>query len=199
MTARLPRPSRKLDAHRFYHEYVPQLWSALVGGLSDTPWRVQVGAQLGEDAFSMVAEGTELVVSDGLPDRPHITFVSDSDSFRIAMFDLLPQILRHTEKQLGSGDSAPHVKNYGDAIRPDRLYSVPGRIRIDYEDDAGDRAKVDIVVADGSGPSVQVSATDADLWAFLGGGAALSQLVRTRVRIDGDVAYLLSVVSIIEP
>ncbi|MEO1174430.1 MAG: hypothetical protein AAFX94_20605, partial [Myxococcota bacterium] len=95
--------------------------------------------------------------------------------------------------------SALHVKNYGDAIRPDRLYSVPGRIRIDYEDDAGDRAKVDIVVADGSGPSVQVSATDADLWAFLGGGAALSQLVRTRVRIDGDVAYLLSVVSIIEP
>lgn len=199
MTARLPRPSRKLDAAGFYTEYVPQLWHALVGDLTDAHWLIRVGSKLESCAFGMIADGSTLKVIEDLPEHPHVTFVSDTDSFRIAMFDLLPQVLRHTEKQLGERSSADHVERYGATVNLDRLFALPGKIRVLYEDDAGDEANVVIVLGDGNGPEARVSATDSDLWALLEGGGGLAQLLRARVRIDGDIAYLLSVVAVIEP
>lgn len=203
MAMTLPRPSRKLDPRRFYLEYVPALWEALTHEVERAPWRIIIAAELDADGetlqFSLEAEGTELHVAEGKAERPHLTFHSNLESFRIAMFDILPRVLKAVERNLGARSAAGSIEQYGASVGPDRLYDLPGRIDVDYTDDAGDQAHVSIRIADGRGPRAAVRASDADLWTLIESGGRLTQLLRARAELEGDVGYLLSVAGLVEP
>ncbi|MEO0815310.1 MAG: hypothetical protein AAFY60_20790, partial [Myxococcota bacterium] len=167
------------------------------GDIEHANWSVSVGAKLSDSlSFAMIAEGKTLNVSDGLPENPHVTFHSDIESFKIAMFDLLPRVLKSVEKKRSSAQA---IQSYGKAIGPDALFEAPGSIEVFYSDDAGDEAQVRIDIAHGRGPRAELRASDADLWAFLEGGGGLGPLLKARAQLSGDVGYLLRVVALLEP
>ncbi len=203
MPKKLPLPTRKLDPRAFYLEYVPSLWDALIEGVERAPWRLSIGARLDAGAetlnFAMHAHGTELRVEEGRAEQPHLSFLSDVDSFRIAMFDILPRILKTVERTLGEKSPADPIEQYGASLGPDRLYDLPGTIDVHYTDDAGDEAQVTIQIASGEGPRATVCASDADLWTLIESGGRLTQLLRSRAELQGDVGYLLSVAGLVEP
>ncbi len=191
---KLPLPSRGIAARDFYLRYVPELWAALVGPVASLVG-VTVGVSVagaGEYALTVTDEG--LVTSEGRAADPLLTFTTDVASWRIALVELLPRVLKHIEPRLTAATLARQLA----AIDLASLRKAPGRITHVFEDDAGDEAKVVLAVGTGSGPAADIHVTDAELWRLLESGAKLSQLVRSRIKVGGDVGYLLSLTRVVE-
>ncbi|MEL6340248.1 MAG: hypothetical protein AAFZ38_11740 [Myxococcota bacterium] len=194
----LPRPSRRLTPQEFYTRFAPELWTALIGNTHTVGWVMRVAVELekGQHRFGLLFSAGELTVQDSLPDDPHLTFRSSLDSYRTAMFDLLPRVLRHLEEsgtETGSELVSPLLQPKIDALR-----DHPGSIEVDFLDDAGDRASVDVLIASGDGPKTGIHATDDDLWSFLEEGARPSRFLQSRVELSGDIAYVIRLLHAVE-
>lgn len=194
----LPRPSRHLTPQQFYHDYLPELVAALSDDVRSVNVQMTIGASLHEvGEFSLVVRDGVLHAKAGLPPSPHLSFASNVDSFRLAMFDLLPQILTHLERVL---PETPILcsSELGDRIQPELLRNHPGRVVVDYVDDAGDEARVEIIIADGHGPYAHAQLTDRDLWTLIESQGRIRELLRSRVTLAGDVAYVLRLAALID-
>ena len=189
----LPRPPRGTTPKTFYLDYLPTLWRALIGEETDVP-DVTIGVRIDDESYvTAVADGV-MENSLGNDDAAVTTFVSDRESWNIALLGLLPRLLKHIEPRLAKADIPARLR----ALEPSVLASRPGIIVVHYEDDAGDEAKVEIHVGKGGTRRAVVKATDAEFWKLLEGGGRLSQLVTSRVRVTGDVAYLLDLARLID-
>lgn len=200
----LPAPKRGTPPDEFYLEYVPRLWAALVGGRELAIPEHVVAVELVGGAktltFGLRFAGAELRVTAGQPESRLVTFVSDLASWKIAAFDLLPRMLRKLEARLGdSARAADLIGAHAHRVAPESLRGAPGTIELDYVDDAGDEASVRVLVANGAGPRVRLHVTDTELWRLVDSGMRLSQLLRTRLQLDGDVAYLLELGRLLDP
>lgn len=194
----LPRPSRRLTPQEFYTRFAPELWDALVADTRALTWTMRVAVELdeGQHRFGLLFSAGALTVSDSLPDDPHLTFRSSLDSYRIAMFDLLPRVLKHLEDngtETPTELASPLLQSKIDALR-----EHPGTIEVEFLDDAGDRATVDIQIASDHGPKTQIHATDDDLWSFLEEAARPSRFLQSRVELSGDIAYVIRLLTAVE-
>jgi hypothetical protein len=191
---KLPVPTRGITPRDFYHQYVPALWAALVGPVPSLAG-VTVGVSVSGDAdYAIAVIDKGLVTTDGKPAEPLMTFSTDVASWRIALLDLLPRVLAHIEPK-AAGLRAAH---YLARIDLEAVRKTPGSIIHVYEDDAGDEARVALTIGNGAGPSASIQVTDTELWRLLESGAKLSQLVRSRVKVGGDIAYILALARLVE-
>ncbi len=190
----LPQPKRGITPRDFYHQYVPDLWQSLVGSVPALVG-VTVGVSVAGDAdYTIAVTPKGLVTSDGKPSAPLVSFATDVASWRIALVELLPRVLKHIEPKV----TPTKVAHYLGRIDFEGLRKAPGSIAHVYEDDAGDEAKVVLTVAAGGGPAASVHVNDTELWRLLESGAKLSQLVRSRVKVGGDITYLLALARVVE-
>lgn len=195
---KLPRPARKLSPEEFYRSYVPELVRATAGPTTLPGEDFAIRSEIDGAAWTFSLRNGELAVSDG-PSEAIVTFSADLESFRIAMFDLLPRVLKTVALRASTQEHLSGVlRAWLGRFSPKSLRGRDGTVTVNYVDDAGDEAKVAIRVGSGTGPVASVVASDADLWAFLEGGGGISTLLKTRVEVHGDVAYLLSLAQTLE-
>lgn len=190
----LPKPGRRMTPEEYFSEHVPQLWPALwQGNVPDWVFGIvcEVGAQAFLLQFAAPNDGglrvTVLDAPDNAPEPPLLHIIADVESWRIGALEVTPQLLRKLEKRLPS--NLERLRQSG--LRPQVLSGHPGTVQLHYSDDAGDEATAEIRIAGGQGPRAQIHATDRDLWGLLKSGQSLSAILRSRVRVDGDLPYLL--------
>lgn len=191
---KLPVPKRGITPREFYHQYVPELWQALVGpaaGLSG----ITVGVSVAGDAdYAIAVTDSGLTTSDGKPTGPLLSFSTDLESWRIALVDLLPRVLRHLEPRAEKLRVAHHFGR----VDLQALRNKPGSITHVYEDDAGDEATVVLSIGTGGSSAASIGVTDTELWRLLESGGKLSQRLRSRVKVSGDIGYLLDLARLVE-
>jgi hypothetical protein len=102
--------------------------------------------------------------------------------------------LKHIEPKVGVAKAAYHLGR----IDLGGLRKAPGSLTLEYEDDAGDEARVVLTVGRASGAAASIHVTDTELWRLIESGAKLSQLVRSRVKVSGDLGYLLTLARVAE-
>lgn len=164
-----------------------------MGAKADVP-DASVGVDIdGEQYVTAVADG-DLRTREGTDPLAVATFVSDLESWNIALLGLLPRLLKHLEPRVKPDVLAARMRS----LEPSVLRERPGHILVHYEDDAGDEATVDIVIGAGGPRKAEVHANDTELWKLLEGGGKLAQLVTSRVRVSGDVAYVLELARLID-
>lgn len=164
-----------------------------MGAKADVP-DITLAVHIDDTAFVTVVTDGDLSTREGKDPGAMATFVSDLASWRIALLGLLPRLLKQLEPKLTSDVLAAHLR----AIEPCVLREKPGQITVHYEDDAGDEATVDILIGGGGPRRAVVHASDTELWRLLEGGGRLSQLVTSRVRVSGDVAYAIELARLID-
>ena len=190
----LPRPKRGVTPREFYADYVPELWAHLVGRVPKLAG-VTVGVSVaGDGDYTIAVTADGIATTVGKPTAPLVTFTTDVASWRIALIELLPRVLKHIEPKV----TAANVAGYLGRVDLGGLRKTPGTVTHVYEDDAGDEAKVVLAIGSGTGPAARIHVTDTELWRLLESGAKLSQLVRSRVKVDGDVTYLLALARLVE-
>lgn len=191
---KLPVPKRGITTREFYHQYVPELWLALVGTGTKLPQLTVCVRVKGDAEYGITLGDSGLTTTDGAPEQPLVTFATDMASFRIALLDLLPRVLKHIEPKASRLRVAEHLAK----LDTDALRKKPGSITHVYQDDAGDEATVVLTVGNGGRPAASISVTDTELWKILDAGMRLSQLVRSRIKVGGDVAYVLDLARVVE-
>ncbi|MBC7794861.1 MAG: hypothetical protein H7Z43_14240 [Clostridia bacterium] len=189
----LPRPARNASPKDFYLTYLPELWRAVAGDDADVP-DAAVNVRVGKESYATAITDGKFDTNAGEAPEAIATFVSDLDSWRIALLGLLPRLLKHVEPKLATVDIEARMR----AFEPAPLRHKPGTIVVHYEDDAGDASKVTVTIGAGSGRKAEIHATDSELWKLIEGSGRLSQLITSRVRVSGDVAYVLELVRLIE-
>lgn len=190
----LPVPQRGITPRDFYHRYVPELWKALVGptkGLG--PFTVTVSVD-GDADYAIAVSDAGLVTSDGAAADALLTFTTDVASWRIALLELLPRMLAHVEPKVPRLRLAELLGR----IDTGALRQKPGSITHVYEDDAGDEATVTLRIGSGGNAKAGIRVSDTELWRLLESGGRLSQLLRSRVKVEGDIGYLLELTRIVE-
>ncbi|MEZ0311854.1 MAG: hypothetical protein ACAI38_08760 [Myxococcota bacterium] len=190
----LPQPKRGITPRDFYHQYIPELWAALVGPV---PALVGVTAGVsvaGDGEYAIALTDAGLATSDGKPADALLVFNTDVASWRIALIELLPRVLKHIEPKVTPTKVALHLGR----IDLGGLRKAPGSLTLVFEDDAGDEAKVVLTVGESGGPAASIHVTDTELWRLLESGIKLSQLVRSRVKVSGDLGYLLTLARVAE-
>jgi hypothetical protein len=154
---------------------------------------VAMAVHLDGEHFVTAIEDGMLVTRDG--DAPALAvFDSDMESWRIAVLELTPRLLKRADASISS---LRVVERLGH-LKLDGLHDCPGVLNVVYEDDAGDEASVRITIAGGSSREARIQANDGELWRLLDGGGRLSQLVTSRVRVSGDIGYVVELARLLE-
>jgi len=194
----LPKPPRGCGSGEFYCDYLPQLWRAVAPADGWPDWQFEVEiAMLGDDSpepehFVLRFDAGRIDGRAGRGDGPVATLELDQTSFRLAVFDTLPRILRKLNRKLDDirRQFVRVLNDLPPGLTPERLTRQPGRLVHGHTDDAGDRAEFRWRIGSGQGPQVTVEGTDDDLWSLLDRGGIYA-LLRNNLVIEGDVAYLL--------
>lgn len=181
----LPRPRPGCTPSQFYLEYIPAFLRAL--GVTARPHPlVTTEIRVAEEVFTLSLVNGVLTAQQGPSAGALVCVTSDRPSWEIATLDLWPRVMKRLD-WAGIRAGAMVV----DAAAVAAVRSQPGLIQLTFTDDAGDTARCSIAIAGGRGPEVHVHAGENDLWALVAARAGWAQLLRSRTRIEGDVAYLL--------
>lgn len=199
----LPVPPRRVAPHDFYHEYLPRLWRAV---LADAllPWDVRLGVEIRSPADALVCRlrlaGAALEVHDEAPADDLVTYRCTLAAWQCAIHQVLPLLIKQTNAHARHWRTFVHraLQHPRVAAFPGALRRLPGTLGITYTDDAGDCARFELAIAGGRGPNVHVEATDADLWALLRSRGRVLRLLRSRMRITGDLTYLLQLARLVD-
>ncbi len=195
----LPRPPRGASPGDFYRDYLPALWSAFRAGLPPFPVTVSVGVEVGDEVFTVEAGPAGIAVSDGRAGDPLFTCTCRVEDFRGGARDVLPIMLRRVEKvlpRLRAAIGAAEARL--PSLDLEQLRHRPGQIDAELTDDAGDVLRATYRVGSGRGPRVVVRLDDAELDSLVQGTGRLSRLIGSRIRAEGDVAYLVQLVAFVE-
>lgn len=198
----LPRPPRRCAPQAFFLEYVPQAWTALVGDapLPGQTLAAELVAQIDDESFTLHLQDGRLSVRAGAPKGTPLLHVRcDKDSYQTAVRELLPRLLDGAEARAGEVVAkAPKVLSLWTAEQQAAVQQLPGTIGLDYTDDAGDVATFELLHAGGAGPRAQVHLSDADLDTLLKShGNPAQALMKARIRIEGDTAYVMRLLQLI--
>jgi hypothetical protein len=161
--------------------------------------KVTVSVEVGGDAFTVELGPSGLSVARGGAADPLFTAVCTLEDFQGTCRDLLPGVLRRVEKalpRLRASMTAAELRLRG--LDLDDLRRRPGQIAIELTDDAGDVVRATYKVGSGRGPRVLVRLDDAELDGLIQGGGRLSRLIGSRIRAEGDVAYLVQLAAYFE-
>ncbi len=195
----LPRPPRGATPGEMYGGYLPALWSAFRAGLPPFPVTVTVAVEVGAEAFTGEAGPGGLAVSEGRVGDPLFTCTCTLEDFRGGARDVLPIMLRRVEKVLPRLRAAAGAAETRLAsLDLDQLRHRPGQIDAELTDDAGEVLRATYKVGSGRGPRVLVRLDDAELDSLVQGTGRISRLIGSRIRAEGDVAYLVQLLAFIE-
>ncbi|MEZ4272682.1 MAG: hypothetical protein R3C68_15000 [Myxococcota bacterium] len=198
----LPLPSRRCTPAAFYGDYLPQLWRSLMEA-SDTP---QVDLTIAFHIQDPTPQHFTARVHDGVlttntidTAQADLSIQCQLQAWTAISCDFLSRLLRHANRHLGATRSAiTRLASRVDALPLERLQMHAGMIEIHFEDDAGDLATFHLSIRGGHGPSVRLYATESDLWTLLESSGGLSSLLRSRIRLEGDVGYIFRLAAFLE-
>lgn len=201
---RLPRPPRDVDPEGFYLSYLQKLATVLHAELPSLTWSLESTWHIrtapdGEAAFTVVLEqGRHILSTAGGSPTALIVVHCDDRAWRTGARGLWPRVLRLFEREDGAllARALAGWRSLSERFDPTRLRALPGRVHIDYTDDAGDVASYRVEIAGGSGPVVRIGIDDRELWTLLSQGGKLTQWLQSRVQISGDAGYLLRIASL---
>lgn len=202
----LPAPPRRIDPQTFYCDYVPQVWAAFFGGLELGEYRLTVGCTVtandaAADDFTLEINGAALTVRAEAATAPLFTIACNHEAWRVSVFDVWHRYVRFAQPKVHEARrKLPEIlRRYPPQPRLEAISALPGTLDITFEDDAGDMSCYELRVAGGAGPRGLLALNDADLWGLLESRGRLSQLLRTRGRLDGDVGWILRLARAFEP
>jgi hypothetical protein len=197
---RLPLPPRSATPAAYYLEYLPRLWAAFVAALPPVPLTGKVTAKVGGEAFTLWLDGGQLHSEPGLGVPSVLTFDVPPEDFAPQLRELVPRLVRYTERHIGRAhDSARRFATERAAhIDTMALMRDPGRVELLFTDDAGDTTRVGVTVGNGHGPVAHVHIGERDLLQALESGGRVAKLLGTRLRVDGDLGYVLRLVGMIQ-
>ncbi len=200
---KLKPPPRRCTPEQFYVDYIPSLWRELAGDLSWPPWRYSLQFEITGDEAAVFALEIDTGIATGRTGtavKPIATISSTLSAWELVARDLTPRIIRHTNKRID--EVRQDLYQFADAgaakLDPNAVADKPGTVTIDFTDDAGDRGQYVIRIGDGSGPAARIEAKDADLWALLECRGRFTALLKSRVQLDGAVAYLFELARLFE-
>jgi hypothetical protein len=202
MPSELPRPPRRATPAQLLEEFLPALWRAL-NAEAGIPWpegSATVEVHVDDVVFHLTFDARGLHTLAGAASAPLATLRCDLDAYRVVSQDVLRRVIDFTEAQLRRAHRALHgVAQHPDLTRlADLLAPHAGRLNIAYTDDAGDVSTCEVDIGTGKGPVATVQLADTDLEALLQGGkAGLVKLLRGRIRISGDAAYILKLAALV--
>ncbi len=203
MGVSLPRPPRGVVPDSFYLEYAPKLYAALMAGVPAISARWEVGVEVADGgAYTLTAGGPSLEARPSLPAAGGLVVRLSRAAFDAQARDLLPRLLRYAEKHWDRLHEALGRLARGPAasLRPEAMAAQPGLLRVHYTDDAGDGIEAALALGGGNGPEARIELDDRELWELLDGGGKLTRLlVGGRVRVRGDLGYLVRLVGMLEP
>ena len=188
----LPEPSRRVSIDDFYLDYLPRLWRALWPSPEAAAWRLRMGVEIAATHYTLTIDGADLqAVAQAADDLP-LTLRLDRESWRTAVHDLLPRLLRYAKKHPATLADAlmPMQKSVNHAALIDALTAEPGVVSLHFTDDAGDSALYEFHIASGAGPRAEIYADDGDLWHALEASGKAARLATTKIRLAGDTGYL---------
>lgn len=198
----LPRPPRRCAPEAFFLEYIPQAWTALVGEgpLPGQSLAAELVAQVDDASFTLQLQDGHLTVRAGAPrGTPLLHVRCDRGSYQTAVRELLPRVLDSAQARADEVlAQAPRVLALWTPEQQAAAQQLPGTITVDYTDDAGDVAKFQLLHAGGTGPQAQIHLSDADLHTLLQShGSPAQALMKARIRIEGDTAYVMRLLQLI--
>ena len=201
----LPFPDRRIRVDDFFGEYLPHLWHAAT---SETPIRgwdgellVQLRNRQGikRDYSVSLIQGT-LQGGAGVPTHPLCTVFTDLSTWRTFLTGVLPLILRYANdpgnglrgriSAMAGGESAGALPS-----PPEELW---GMIEIQYTDDAGEVLTAEVQIGDGAGPRAVVQLGESSLFTLLGTHSPAAALLKSDLRVLGDLGYALKVAQWVE-
>lgn len=195
----LPRPPRGLTATDFFRSYLPDLAAALAAGMPPLPVTLELGVRIGQQDLRVRVGPAGLTCEHGAPSTPTLTCECDADEVVRTARDLVPTLLRLAERALPRWRAGAAARPPSPAhLDLSRLAARPGRLALEVVDDAGDTFRVTCRVGTGDGPRALVRLTDPELRRLFAGGARLSSLLGSRVQVEGDLAWLLQLVGLLE-
>jgi hypothetical protein len=148
----------------------------------------------GDAAYTITVTPSGLVTTDGAPEGALLTFSTDLASWRIALLELLPRLLKHLTPYVPRLRIAEHLQR----LDLETLRKKPGSMTHVYEDDAGDEATVVVTIGTGGKAAASIKVTDSELWKLLQGGVRLSQLLNSRIQVRGDLGWVVDLARVIE-
>ena len=206
-TVSLPAPPTSARLRDFYLDYLPKLWAAIFGKkpLPAVPVAVTftiVPKSGATEHFTVMAHDRLFATREGTAEDPLVTCTTTPQAWRLTVRDLLPRALRllgpSVARVRARLDELAHAPApLANLVRT--LQKSPGSIAIEFTDDAGDVSACELTIGSGDGPRASLAINDADLWPFLSGEIKFAKLLRSRVRLDGDVAYLLRLARLFDP
>lgn len=199
--APLPRPVRQIAPSEFFHRYLPSLFAALTTHLRATWPDLEDFAEValdGTDLFSMSLTNGQLFCATRSSAAPFFRLSCSQEAWRIGVNTILPMLLDNAKHRRQPLD-AEHQRAAARFGAKDLAESkaLAGTVHLHYTDDAGDVATYTVVLHEGSGPEVTVQAQENDLAAVLQGFSSAPRLLRSRLQIAGDAAYLMRLINFI--
>ena len=192
----LPRPARRCPPAAFFEQYIPQVWTALVGQapLPGQSLAAELVAHIdGHGVYTLrLADGHLTVIPAAPSGSPLLQVRCNSSSYQTAMREFLPRLLDQLDARSAEVQAtAPKVLALWTPAQQAALLQLPGSITISYTDDAGDVATFELLHAGGQGPRAHVHLSDSDVQTLLASRGGPQALLRARVRIEGDTGYVM--------
>lgn len=206
MSETLPKPPRRCTPNQFYTEYLPDLWHSIVGNSPPAlPLAIEAEATIeaadSSETFRISFTGGTLSTAAEAAAAPVVSCSCALEQWRTLVRDTWPQLLRHLQDQLPAMRAHLERVSRGEApvLEPDRLRSMPGIVDVHYTDDAGDEAHLRFRIDSGQGPQAYVSLTERDLYQLVAAPGDLTKLLRSRLRVGGDAAYVIALSRVLTP
>lgn len=197
-----PAPKRpKPDA--FYLEYIPEFWQAFIegAGLPDLRLEIQVEVEPEPLRYVILLDGDQVTSRVGLAEQPHVLVAFDMEAYRTASRDLWPRAVRRLQTTFDRARQRLH--DMFDGVDADAwlesLLELPGELTLEHTDDAGDTTVTRVTIGTGPGARARIVSSDADAALLLGGKSGLLQLLKSRVKIDGDSGWVIRLATRLQP
>jgi hypothetical protein len=198
--AALPDPPRRIEPGAFYATYAPGVWSAFFGGLDLPPFFVRLDCTVDGDRFALEIDGPELRLLGEATGTPLFAATCTREAWEVAVLDIWPRFVRFAQPKVEAARKrlVAVLAGHPPQERLDRLPQLAGTLEIELTDDAGDVSVYTIAIAGGQGPRGRVILTDASIWTLLRSTGKLTDLLKTRARLDGDVGWVLRLARLLE-
>lgn len=201
----LPFPDRRIRVDDFFGKYLPHLWHAATSERPIRGWDVELFIQLRNqqgikrDYSISLIQGT-LQGGPGVPPHPLCTVFTDLSTWRAFLTGVLPLVLRY------ANDPGNNLRGRISALAGGQstgaLSSPPkglwGMIEIQYTDDAGEVLVAEVQIGDGAGPRAVVQLGESSLFTLLGTHSPAAALLKSDLRVEGDLGYALKVAQWVE-
>jgi len=191
MPAVLKTP-RRIEPAAFYNDYLPSFWTTLSEDSQWPAWDFCVRFDIDGEIYDVVFVNGKLSTAARDSLEPLVAITCTGDHWRLMVHDTLPRILRYIDGRLRQTPRliVDFAAERAPQLDPQQLLDLPGLLEISFTDDAGDKVEFSCRIGTGIGPRAALEASDSDLWAVLKAGSGVVDLIKSRARVSGDVAWV---------